>query len=82
MKKIIIILSLFIINKNIFAQKTNVDSVIHAISVSKNDSIKIDPIVSLFTPEANNNSDYVIGIGLKLLKQAEVDKNSIEESAA
>ncbi len=82
MKKILIILSLFIIAQNLFAQKANVDSVIHAISVSKNDSVKIALVTSLFTPEANNNADYVIGIGLKLLKQAEVDKNSIEESTA
>ncbi len=82
MKKILIILSLFTIAQNLFAQKANVDSVVHAISVSKNDSVKIALIVSLFTPEANNNADYVIDIGLKLLKQAEVDKNSIEESSA
>jgi tetratricopeptide (TPR) repeat protein len=82
MRKILILVSLFIAIQNLFAQKANVDSVIHAISVSKNDSVKIALIVSLFTPEANNNSDYVIDIGLKLLKQAEADKNSIEESSA
>jgi len=82
MKKIIIVVSLFAIAQNLFAQKANVDSVIQAISVSKNDSVKLALITSLFTPEANNNSDYVIGIGLKLLKQAEVDKNNIEESTA
>lgn len=82
MKKTLILLSLFIIAQNLFAQKANVDSVIHAISVSKNDSVKIALIVSLYSPEINNNPDYVIDIGLKLLKQAEVDKNSIEESSA
>lgn len=82
MRKILILVCLFIVAQNLFAQKANVVSIIHAISVSKNDSVKIALITSLFTPEANNNADYVIGIGLKLLKQAEVDKNSIEESAA
>ena len=82
MKKIIFIVSLFLIAQNLFAQKRNVDSVIHAISVSKNDSVKIALIISLYTPEINNRPDYVIDIGLKLIKQSESDKNILEESSA
>ena len=82
MKKLIIIVSLFAIAQNLFAQKRNMDSVIHAIAVSKNDSVKIALIVSLYAPEINNSPDYVIDIGLKLLKQSESDKNILEESSA
>ncbi|MEO6136886.1 MAG: tetratricopeptide repeat protein, partial [Ginsengibacter sp.] len=82
MKKILILVCLFIIAQNLFAQKANVDSVIHAITISKNDSVKIALITGLYTPEINNDPDYVIDIGLKLLKQSEADKNIIEESSA
>ena len=82
MKKILVVVFLFAIAQNLFAQKANVDSVIHAISISKNDSVKIVLITSLYSSEINNNPEYVIDIGLKLLKQAEADRNILEESSA
>ena len=82
MRKIIIFVLLFAIAQNLFAQKVNVDSVIHAISVSKNDSVKIVLIISLYNADINNNPDYVIDIGLKLLKKAEADRSTLEESSA
>jgi tetratricopeptide (TPR) repeat protein len=82
MKKIIILISLFTITQNLFAQKANVDSIIHAIATSKNDSVKLELIESFYTVEFNSNPDYVNDIGLKLLKQSEADKNIIEEASA
>ena len=82
MKKIIIALSLFINTQNLSAQKANVDSLIHAISVARNDSIKLELIESFYTAEFNSDPAYVNEIGLKLLKQSEADKNIIEESSA
>ncbi len=82
MKKIVVIVWGFIIAQNFFAQKVNVDSVVHTIAISKNDSAKIVLIESLYTPEINNDPGYVIHIGLTLLKQSEADKNILEESSA
>jgi tetratricopeptide (TPR) repeat protein len=82
MKRILIILSFFISAPHLFAQKANVDSVVHAISTSQNDSVKLELIESFYTAEFNSNPAYVIDIGLKLLQQSDADKNILEESSA
>jgi len=65
-----------------FAQKTNVDSILQKVAVERNDDKKVDLLVSLYTPEMNNNPEWIIGLGLKLLKHSQTGNNNIELSFA
>ncbi len=64
------------------AQKLNIDSILQKIAIEKDDDKKVDLLVSIYTAEMNNNPEWVIGIGLKLLNHSQADKNSSEESFA
>ena len=70
------------IGKTAFSQQTKVDSSIREIAVEKNEDKKVELLAGLHTNEFNNSPNLVIEIGLKLLKQSQIDKNIIEESAA
>jgi tetratricopeptide (TPR) repeat protein len=70
------------IGETAFAQKLNVDSSIQEIAAEKSDDKKVELLAGLHTNEFNNSPNLVIEIGLKLLKQSQIDKNIIEESAA
>ncbi|MEO7524232.1 MAG: hypothetical protein ABIT58_09070 [Ferruginibacter sp.] len=52
------------------------------ISLEKDADKKIDIISRFYNAEINNSPQYVIEIGLKLLKQSQADKNNVEESSA
>ncbi|MBK8494441.1 MAG: tetratricopeptide repeat protein [Chitinophagaceae bacterium] len=52
------------------------------IAVEKDDDKKVELLAGLHTNEFNNSPNPVIEIGLKLLKQSQVDKSIIEASAA
>jgi len=65
-----------------FTQKLNVDSILQQIAVEKSDNKKVELLTSLHTNEFNNSPNLVIEIGLKLLKQSQIDNNIVEESAA
>jgi len=82
MKIILCLISLIAGIQLVYSQKTKVDSSILKIAVEKNDDKKIDLLADLHTNEFNNSPNLVIEIGLKLLKQSQIDKNMIEESAA
>ncbi|MGB5007001.1 MAG: tetratricopeptide repeat protein [Ferruginibacter sp.] len=82
MKKIIAVFCFIAGMKTVFAQKLNVDSSIRVIAVEKDDDKKVELLAGLHTNEFNNSPNLVIEIGLKLLKQSQVDKSIIEASAA
>ena len=82
MKKIIILVCFITGMQTAFAQKLNIDSTIQKIAAEKNDDKKVELLAGLHTNEFNNSPNLVIEIGLKLLKQSQIDKNIIEESAA
>ncbi len=86
MKKIITLFCFFTVPmlfvKTAFAQNRDIDSTIQKIAVEKDDDKKIDLFETLHTNEFNNSPNLVIEIGLKLLKQSQIDKNILEESAA
>lgn len=82
MKKIIAVFCFITGMQTVFAQKLNVDSSIRVIAVEKDDDKKVELLAGLHTNEFNNSPNLVIEIGLKLLKQSQVDKSIIEASAA
>lgn len=82
MKKIIAVFCFIAGMQTVFAQKLNVDSSIRVIAVEKDDDKKVELLAGLHTNEFNNSPNLVIEIGLKLLKQSQVDKSIIEASAA
>jgi tetratricopeptide (TPR) repeat protein len=82
MKKIIILVCFITSMQTAFAQKLNIDSAIQKIAAAKDEDKKIELYADLHTNEFNNSPNMVIEIGLKLLKQSQIDKSIIEESAA
>ena len=82
MKSITAVLLFIAVASTAFAQQPNVDSIIHQISLEKDADRKIALLTNLYTPEMNNAPGKVIEMGLKLLKQSQSDKNSLEASAA
>jgi tetratricopeptide (TPR) repeat protein len=82
MKKILTLFCFIAGMQTAFTQKLNVDSILQKIAVEKDDDKKVELLAGLHTNEFNNSPNLVIEIGLKLLKQSQVDKNIIEESAA
>jgi tetratricopeptide (TPR) repeat protein len=87
MKKIIVLFCfvvtiLLISIGSAFAQKMNVDSLIQLIAAEKDNDKKLELTTGFYTPEINNDPGYPIEIGLKLLRQSQLDKNTIEETSA
>ena len=65
-----------------FAQKPNVDSILQKVALEKNEDKKVDLLVSLVSSEINNDPQWGIETGLKLLNQAKRGNNNIELSVA
>jgi len=82
MKKIIILFCFTVSMQTAFAQKLNVDSLIQKITTEKDEDKKLELTTAFYTPGINNDPGYPIEIGLKLLRQSQADKNTIEEASA
>ncbi len=65
-----------------FAQRVNIDSVVQLVANAKDDDQKLAYTVNLYSTSINNDPEYTIEIGLKLLKQAQQDGNVLEKSTA
>lgn len=65
-----------------FAQKPNVDSILQKVAVEKDEDKKVDLLVSLVSAETNNNPEFTIEIGLKLLNQSKGENKNIEIAVA
>lgn len=80
-----IILSLFCFiacMQTALAQRANVDSILQLVAIEKEEDKKVDLLVSLVTSEINNNPEWGIQTGLKILNQFKKDNNIIEQSVA
>lgn len=64
------------------AQMPNVDSILQKVAVEKNEDKKVDLLVRLISAETNNNPEFTIETGLKLLNQAKTGKKPIEMAVA
>jgi hypothetical protein len=63
----------------VFAQKTNVDSILQIVAVEKDDNKKFDLFISLIGTEINNDPEWCIQTGLKILNQAKNESGNIEK---
>ena len=67
MKKIITFFCFITSMQTAFSQKPNVDSILQKVAVEKDEDKKVDLLVSLVNVEINNNPEWAIETGLKLL---------------
>lgn len=65
-----------------FSQTIDIDATIKKIVLEKSEDKKVDLITSFYTSIINNDPQFAIQIGLKLLKQSQADKSIIEEASA
>ena len=68
--------------QTLFAQKTNVDSILQKVAVEKNGDNKFDLFISMIGTEINNNPEWCIETGLKILNQSKSEKSNIERTVA
>ena len=82
MKKIITLIC-FIVNMQIaYAQKTNVDSILQKVAVEKDEDKKFDLLISLVATEINNEPEWCIETGLKILNHSKSENRNIEMTVA
>ncbi|MBK8140549.1 MAG: tetratricopeptide repeat protein [Chitinophagaceae bacterium] len=82
MKSILILFCFIVSMLTGFAQKPNVDSILLKIAVEKDEDKKVDLLVSMVSTEINNDPEWGIETGLKLLNQSKRGNNNIELSVA
>jgi tetratricopeptide (TPR) repeat protein len=82
MKKIIALFCFVASMQTAFAQKINVDSILQKVAVEKNDDKKFDLLISLIGTEINNNPEWCIETGLKILNQSKNENRYIEMTVA
>ncbi len=82
MKKIITLLCFVASMELVFAQKTNVDSILQKVAVEKDENKKFDLLLSLVGTEINNEPKWCIETGLKILSQSQREKGNIEMTVA
>ena len=82
MKKIITLFCFIASMQTGFAQKPNVDSILQKVAIEKEEDKKVDLLVSLVSDEINNNPEWAIETGLKLLNQFKKENSNIEKTIA
>jgi tetratricopeptide (TPR) repeat protein len=82
MKKIITLFCFIAGMQTVFAQKTNVDSILQIVAVEKNEDKKFDLFISLVGREINNDPEWCIKTGLKIQNQAKNENRNIEMTVA
>jgi tetratricopeptide (TPR) repeat protein len=82
MKKIIILFYFIAGMQMVFAQKTNVDSILQKVAVERDGDKKFDLLISLIGTEINNNPEWCIETGLKILNQSKGENRNIEMTVA
>lgn len=82
MKKIITLFCFIAGMQTVFAQKKNVDSILQKVTVERNEDKKFDLLISLIGTEINNNPEWCIETGLKILNQSQSDNRNIEMTVA
>jgi hypothetical protein len=69
MKKLILIFSIVASAQNLIAQRINIDSLLQQISREKDADKKVMLITRAYSPEINNDPQFVIQTGLKFLNE-------------
>jgi tetratricopeptide (TPR) repeat protein len=82
MKKIITLFCFVTSMQTVFAQKTNVDSILQKVAIEKNEDKKFDLLISLVGSEINNDPQWCIETGLKILNQSKSENSSVEKTVA
>ena len=82
MKKIIPLICFFVSVQFAFAQKTNVDSILQKVAIEKNEDKKFDLFISMIGTEINNNPQWCIETGLKILNQSKNENSAVEKTVA
>ena len=82
MKKIVILFCFIAGFQLAYTQKPNVDSILQKVAIEKDEDKKVDLLVSLVVAEINNDPQWGIETGLKLLNQSKKENNYIELSVA
>ncbi len=82
MKKIITLFCFIAGMQTVFAQKTNADSIFQKVAVERNEDKKFDLLISLVGTEINNNPEWCIETGLKILNQSKNENRYIEMTVA
>lgn len=82
MKKLIPLFCFVASMQTVFAQKTNVDSILQKVAVERNEDKKFDLLISLVGAEINNNPEWCIETGLKLLNQSKNENRYSEKTVA
>ena len=82
MKKLIPLFCFVASMQTVFAQKTNVDSILQKVAVEKDEDKKFDLLMSLVGTEINNNPEWCIETGLKILNQSKSENRNIEMTVA
>ena len=77
MKKLITLFCFIASMQTVFAQKTNVDSILQKVAIEKDDNKKFDLFISLVGTEINNEPKWCIETGLKILNQAQRENDKI-----
>ena len=81
--KIIILLFCFVASmQSVFPQKSNVDSILQKVAVERDEVKKFDLLISLVATEINNNPEWCIETGLKILNQSKSENRNIEMTVA
>ncbi len=65
-----------------FSQKTNIDSILQKVAIEKNEDKKFDLFISMVGTEINNNPQWCIETGLKILNQSKSENNSVDKTVA
>lgn len=82
MKKILALICFIASMQTAVAQKPNVDSILQKVTVEKEEDKKVDLLVSLVSAEINNNPEWGIETGLKLLNLTKKEDDNIVMSVA
>jgi tetratricopeptide (TPR) repeat protein len=82
MKKIIALFCFVAGMQTVFAQKANVDSILQEVAVEKDGDKKFSLFISMVGPEINNNPQWCIETGLKILNQSKSESSAVEKTVA
>lgn len=82
MKKIIALFCFVVSMQTVFAQGVNVDSILQKVAVEKDGDKRFDLLISLIGTEINNNPEWCIQTGLKILNQSKDESSNIEKTVA
>jgi tetratricopeptide (TPR) repeat protein len=82
MKKTITLFYVIAVIQTAFAQKTNVDSILQKVAIEKDGDKKFNLFINLIGTEINNNPEWCIETGLKILNQSKGENSSIETTVA